>query len=168
MVELAKLNQINEIMEIINSAKAFLKSQGLDQWQDGHPNEEMIIDDIKNNNFYVIKDGEKIVSCAAIIYEADPNYSVIYDGAWLTNNPYYVIHRFATIKSAQNKGYATEIINFVKGKIDNNTSIRIDTHINNIPMQNLLNKNGFILCGKIYLDHIKDNRHLRLAYEYKK
>ena len=115
----------------------------------------------------IVRNG-KIVSCAAIIYEADPNYSVIYDGAWLTNNPYYVIHRFATTKSAQNKGYATEIINFVKGKIDNNTSIRIDTHINNIPMQNLLKKNGFILCGKIYLDHIKDNRHLRLAYEYKK
>lgn len=166
MVEKAKITDLNEVMEVIDSGRAFLKEQGLDQWQDGHPNIDMVRNDILNNDFYIIKDNNKIVCVAAIIFSVDPNYSKIYDGNWLTNNKYAVIHRFATLKGYQNKGYATEIINYTKSIISDNHSIRIDTHINNIPMQSLLAKNGFKLCGKIYLDHIKDQTHLRLAYEY--
>ena len=167
MISKATLQDIDSIMEIIESGKSFLKSQGLDQWQDGHPNKDMIIEDIKNNEFYVVKENGKILACAAIINRIDPNYSEIYDGAWLTNNNYIVIHRIATISQYHSKGYATSLINYAKSLKDDNTSIRIDTHINNIPMQNLLTKNGFVLCGKIYLDHIKDATHLRLAYEFK-
>ena len=168
MVEKANLKDLNQIMEVIDSGKAFLKEQGLDQWQNGHPNKEMITSDIKSGNFYVIKNDGRVVACAAIILDDDPNYSKIYSGKWLTDNKYAVIHRFATLRDYQKKGYATEIINYTKSITDDSTSIRIDTHINNIPMQKLLIKNGFILCGKIYLDHIQDDHHLRLAYEYKK
>ena len=168
MVIKATLKDIDQIMDVINSGKAFLKSQGLDQWQDGHPNLEMVTNDIKLKNFYIIKKENKVVSCAAIIFGDDPNYSKIYKGSWLTNGRYAVIHRFATLQDYNNQGLATEMINYAKDRIKDGESIRIDTHINNIPMQNLLKKNGFILCGMIYLDHIIDSHHLRLAYEYKK
>ncbi|HNZ83431.1 MAG TPA: GNAT family N-acetyltransferase, partial [Sedimentibacter sp.] len=40
-------------------------------------------------------------------------------------------------------------------------NLKIDTHRDNIPMQNLLNKNGFIRCGIIYLE----NGDERIAYQ---
>lgn len=166
MIRKAEIKDLDYIMIVINSGKAFLKSQGLDQWQDGNPNENMIINDIQNKNFYVLEVDNKIISCCAIILDDDPNYSEIYEGKWITNNKYAVIHRFATLKTNRRSGYAIEMINYTKSLIGNDMSIRIDTHIGNIPMQSLVTKCGFKLCGKIYLGHIKDDKHLRLAYEY--
>ena len=40
-------------------------------------------------------------------------------------------------------------------------SIRIDTHEDNLPMQNLLKKNNYEYCGIIYLE----DRSKRLAFE---
>ena len=46
-------------------------------------------------------------------------------------------------------------------QLNNAESIRIDTHRDNIPMQKMLNKNGFIYCGIIYLLDGKE----RFAFE---
>lgn len=35
-----KLEDISRVMEIINQAKCYFKENGIDQWQDGYPNEE--------------------------------------------------------------------------------------------------------------------------------
>ena len=39
-------------MDIINQAKAFLKEQGIDQWQTGYPNMEAILGDIEKQRGY--------------------------------------------------------------------------------------------------------------------
>ena len=36
----ASIDDLASIMEIVIEAKAYLKSQNIDQWQDGYPNEE--------------------------------------------------------------------------------------------------------------------------------
>ena len=46
-------------------------------------------------------------------------------------------------------------------KAEGASSVRIDTHEDNIPMQNMIEKNGFKKCGIIYL--LDGNK--RLAYE---
>ena len=40
-------------MEIVIEAKAYLKSQNIDQWQDGYPNEEGLLKDIQNDSLYI-------------------------------------------------------------------------------------------------------------------
>ena len=37
-----KLEDISRVMEIINQAKCYFKENGIDQWQDGYPNEETV------------------------------------------------------------------------------------------------------------------------------
>ena len=44
-------------------------------------------------------------------------------------------------------------------------SIRIDTHPGNIPMRRMLEKNGFVHCGSVYLLGGPDNGALRVGYE---
>ena len=41
-------------MRLINQAKAYMKEQGIDQWQDGYPNEASIANDIAHDYSYVI------------------------------------------------------------------------------------------------------------------
>ena len=162
MIRLARIEDLNEIMEIVKDAKAFLKSQGVDQWQGDYPTSEVFIKDISNNNLYVYEE-EIIKGFIAIIKGIDVTYNKIYEGAWLNDGEYVTIHRIAVKKEARNKNIATSLIDYTEhlATKDNIKSIRIDTHKENIPMQNMITKNGFIKCGIIYL--LDGNP--RLAYE---
>ena len=52
-------DDVDRILEIIEKAKIELKKLGLDQWQNGYPNREVIENDIKLGISYVLEDIEK-------------------------------------------------------------------------------------------------------------
>ena len=70
MIELRKanLNEIKDVLTIIQDGQSFLKSQGLDQWQNGYPNETSITNDINNGNCYVLIDNSSCCHNLFIIY----------------------------------------------------------------------------------------------------
>ena len=96
-IRLANINDINGIMEIISDAKIYLKEQGLLQWNlsDGYPQKEVLLNDIKNENCYVLEDNNTLIATMSIIFKPDENYNEIYEGSWLTNDSYASIHRIA-------------------------------------------------------------------------
>ncbi len=157
----ATYEDINRIMEIINDAKEYLKGQGLDQWQDGYPNEEVFKSDIDNNESFVIVD-EDIIGCMALSFRGESTYDVI-DGAWLTDGEFGVIHRIAIDKDYKGKRVANELLAFSEkvAKEKGIYSIKIDTHLENMSMQKWTLNNGFTKCGIIYLE----DGALRFAYE---
>lgn len=145
---------IYQIMKIIKQAQSYFKEQGINQWQNNYPNEDVINNDIENGDSYVmIKDGN-IVATTAISFEKEKSYDNIYDGEWMTNGNYAVIHRVAVDNNYKGLGFSHKIIKYAeeiciaKGI----HSIKVDTHEENIPMKKLLKKNGFKYCGFIYLD----------------
>jgi GNAT superfamily N-acetyltransferase len=148
----SEINDIDSIMEVIYDAQAYLKSQNIDQWQDGYPNHESFKDDINKNFSYVLTDNENIVGTMYFSFEEDPCYKGI-DGQWKTNGCYAVIHRIAVLSSYKGKGTAKVLLDFAVNECKKNNipSIRIDTHIENLSMQRFLYKNGFELCGTITL-----------------
>lgn len=154
---------IKDIMKIINKAKEFLKENGVDQWQDGYPNSAIIENDILNNYSYVVLKDNNILATLAISFDGEKTYDVIYDGKWLSNGKYAVIHRIAIDNKYRGTGVSSYILQKVyEICLDNNIhSIKIDTHEKNIPMQKLLKKNDFKYCGVIYLE---DNSK-RIAFE---
>lgn len=146
-------NDLKCIMEIINEAKRFLNENKVDQWQQGYPNEESVLEDIGNECSYVLEENNEIIGTAAISFDGEKTYDAIYEGKWISNGRYAVIHRIAVSKNSERKGIGTEIIKkaeeicLSKG-IKN---IKIDTHEDNLTMQKLLEKNNFKYCGVIYL-----------------
>ena len=154
---------IENIMNIINQAKRYFKENKIDQWQNGYPNEETIQNDIKNNNSYVLESDNKIIATAMVSFEEDNTYKNIYEGQWLSNSKYGVIHRIAVEEKIKGNGTASKIIKFVEDLCKDNeaNSIRIDTHKDNISMQRLIEKNGFKYCGIIYLEDGSE----RIAFE---
>lgn len=147
-------SDIPQIMSIIKQAQAYFKEQGIDQWQNGYPNEEVINDDIKNEKSYVMIKDNEIVATTVISFDKELSYKNIIDGEWITNGDYCVIHRVAVDNTYKGLGLSHKIIKYTeeicleKGV----HSIKVDTHEENIPMQSLLKKNGFEYCGIIYLE----------------
>lgn len=153
---------VNNVMKIIKQAQDYFKSQGVDQWQNGYPNEETIENDIKNDESYVLeKDGE-IVATTMLTFNGEPTYDSI-QGKWLSNDKYATIHRVAVDNTHKGKGLSSQIIKYVeKNCLDKGIhSIKVDTHEDNTSMQRLLEKNDFKYCGVIYLED--DSK--RIAFE---
>lgn len=147
-------SDVNSIMHIIAQAQSYFKNQGIDQWQNNYPNAETIKNDIANNESYVLLKDNNIVATAAVSFAGESTYNSIYEGVWLSNKDFAVIHRIAVDNTCKGLGLSSQIIKHVEQLCLNNgvNSIKIDTHQENIPMQNLLKKNNFKYCGVIYLE----------------
>ena len=158
------LDHINDIMKIIGQAKHRMKKMGLDQWQDGYPNEEAVHNDKrKHQGHYFIKWG-KPAAYAAIVFGKDPYYEKI-DGQWLSDGePYVVVHRLAVADEFLGLDLAKHILRFAerKARAKGVRWFRIDTHHDNIPMRNLIRDFGFTFCGVV---QVRDGK--RMAYEKK-
>ena len=85
----------------------------------------------------------------------DPTYREI-TGAWLSEEPYGVIHRLAS--SGEVRGIARLVFGWCFEQIPN---IRVDTHADNQVMQSLLSRLGFVVCGTI----IAGDGYPRIAYQ---
>lgn len=72
------------IMEIINEAKAFLRSQGVNQWQTGYPAMADINKDLSDGIGYVLKDQGRIVGYAGIDARGEAAYDTL-QGHWLND-----------------------------------------------------------------------------------
>lgn len=164
MIRKSRLEDIGAMMQIIAQSQEWFRSQGIDQWQDGYPTPEVLREDIRLGESYVMELEEKIVATAVISFTKEPTYTVIYDGDWLNSNPYAVIHRMAVSSILKGQRLAERFIGFAKELCCERGigDIRIDTHIDNIPMQRLISRVGFIHCGRIVLESGAD----REAYQY--
>ncbi|MDR2836064.1 MAG: GNAT family N-acetyltransferase [Bacteroidales bacterium] len=156
-------SDLPEIMNIIREAQIALGNLKIDQWQNGYPSENIINDDIENEFCYVLSSEETIIACCTVIYNYEPSYLKIYDGKWLSEDDFVVVHRIAVKTNFRRSGIALLLFNkIIELAISNKVySLKIDTHEGNIPMQNLLKKLNFSYCGIIFLE----NRDKRLAFE---
>lgn len=141
---------IPEAERIFAEARAFMRRTGnLNQWINGYP-EECISSDLERGILYTaqLEGDDRLAAVYAMIYgENDPCYGVI-DGAWKNDLPYAVVHRIASSDHVRGKGVSGLIIDRIFTKYGN---IRIDTHADNIPMQNFLKKHGFETCGEVFM-----------------
>ncbi len=153
-----KLEDIDFVMKIYDYARDFMAGHGNgNQWINGYPSVELITSEIEKGHSYVCEDDEgEIVGTFCYIEGIDHTYLHIYDGEWLNDEPYAVIHRMAS--NGKQKGISSECLKWSFSKCHN---IRIDTHRDNIVMQNILKKHGFVPCGIIFIDNGTE----RLAFQ---
>ncbi|NLJ97017.1 MAG: GNAT family N-acetyltransferase [Clostridiales bacterium] len=148
-----ELDDLDKVMEIYENARTYMRENGNPhQWGNSYPNVKLIKDDIQEGKSYVALDENQIVGVFYFNIGPDPTYLSIYEGNWIDDSEYGVVHRIAS--ASHKKGVATFCLNWAFEKCGN---VRIDTHRDNIIMQNLLAKNGFKKCGIIYL-HNKEER----------
>jgi len=101
---------LNSIMNIVRQAQSYFKDHEINQWQDNYPNLETIINDIKINTVYVLLKENIVVGIATVIFGLEKNYEYIYNGEWVNNAEYVVIHRMAIDPNYKGIGLSSIII----------------------------------------------------------
>lgn len=159
----AKISDLDQIVEIIELSKKYLKETKVDQWQDGYPSKEDLRRDIESGNSYVLTNKDEIVATTVISLDGESTYNSIFNGEWITNDEYIVMHRVAVHDKYKGKGIFKELIKEAESLALNKgiSSIKIDTHRDNISMQRAVVKNDFKRCGIIYLEDGSE----RIAFE---
>ena len=138
------LEELDNLMAIYSRARQFMQETGNgNQWINGYPS------DIENGYSYVCLDAEnEIVATFYFRIGEDPTYARIDDGKWLNDEPYGVVHRLAGLGKVKDVG--SYCLQWCFEQIPN---IRVDTHHDNVVMQHILKKNGFLPCGIIYVSN---------------
>ena len=159
MIRPAQNQDFKEILMIYAYARKFMAEHGNPtQWGSTSPREEVLRNDIRQQQLYVIENDakDKILGVFALIIGEDPTYQRIEQGSWKDESLYGTLHRVASAPGAH--GILEQALDFSSGKI---THLRIDTHEDNEVMQHLILKNGFEKRGIIYTDDGSP----RFAYE---
>ena len=144
-------------MRLIDEARGIMRSCGnVNQWIGGYPDEETIVKDIINGHCYLLVESEEVLASFAFIPSPEPTYHEIYEGQWLDDEPYHVVHRLAS--TAASHGVFNDVMDYCMSVAGN---LRIDTHRDNVIMRHVIERYGFTYCGIIYLL----NGDERLAYQ---
>ncbi len=150
----AKTSDIPRVAELYDLARASLRALGIDQWQDGYPNEETALADITRGISRVVERDGLVVATAAVYVGHEPTYDAIYNGAWLADAPEYgIIHRIAVDPGLKRLGAASFIMDHCASltRAAGLSVLRCDTHAGNAAMRAALEKNGYARRGIIRL-----------------
>ena len=132
----ATANDVSLIMDFIRQGRAKMIAAGnVNQWSDKHPSRQTIEKDIAQGASYLLCENDTPIATFALLAGPEPTYS------------YYVIHRVASVEGVH--GVMSDIIAYC---LSLTSTIRIDTHADNYPMQAVLKRLGFNYCGIIYLE----------------
>lgn len=153
-------NDLNTILKLYENARAFMAANGNPtQWGTSDPKQELVENDITDGHSYVCEENGRIIAVFFYDIYEEPDYKKIYEGQWLDDTPYGVVHRITSDGTV--KGTASFCLQWAFDQCQN---LRIDTHRNNHIMQHLLKKNGFHYCGIIYIEDGTE----RLAFQKSK
>lgn len=148
-IRLSRQSDVDDIMRIYDAARRYMRSTGNQtQWVNGYPSRSHVFADIDHGVSYVGEDETgRIVMAFAFIPGDDPTYALIEDGQWLNDHPYGTIHRLGS--DGSHSGVLKRCVEFCFSKINN---LRLDTHADNWPMRQAVDRLGFSRCGIIYCD----------------
>ena len=154
------------IMTLIHEAQAFMAALGIDQWQDGYPTEDILREDIRIGQLYVLASEDAVGAVAALSLLPEPIYDALEGGAWLNPGRYLTIHRMALSDACRGSGLAGRMLEQAAAiaRREGCGSIRADTHTGNAAMRRFLEKNGFLYTGTVRYP-VTAGDPVRVAYE---
>lgn len=145
-VRKAIIEDLQNILPVYAAARQFMRINGNpNQWGSTNPPEDVLREDIRREQLYVITREGRIRGTFALIPGEDPTYARIYGGSWSSDSAYHTIHRLAGDGSG---GIFAACVEYCRERCG---YLRIDTHRDNLVMLRLLEKAGFRQCGIIHL-----------------
>ena len=130
-IELAEINDINDIMKMIHDCANDLISKNIFQWNEKYPSRDIFLSDIEKKNLFILKNNSGIIGCIALSHEKDIEYN---DVKWITKDDKNLyLHRLAVDPKFQKKGIGKLLMDFAEDYARNNKfiSVRLDTFSKN-------------------------------------
>ena len=156
---------LDAILTVVGHARAAIRALGIDQWQDGYPEPEVIEADITAGIGYVFEVDGRMAGYLALADAPEAVYEQI-NGAWHTDGPYLTVHRMCIDDDFRGTGLSGQMLAFAEetARAKGLVSLRADTHRGNIVMQKLLQKHGLERCGEVSYP-VTAGDPIRIAYE---
>lgn len=151
------LKDLETLCKMYENARRFMACHGNPgQWGKNYPSRSLIESDIRSGCSYVCVEHNRIIGTYYYRQGPDDAYLRIYNGKWINEAPYGVVHRITSDQTV--RGTASFCLQWAFKQCGN---LKIDTHRDNYIMQHMLEKNGFKYCGVIYLEDGSE----RIAYQ---
>lgn len=146
----AQLQDAENCIAVIESAKTFQQAQGFVQWTADYPSAALIRADIAAKKGHVLTADGDIAGYMYIDFDGETAYADI-AGAWNTAEPYLTVHRIAFAERYRGKGLSSVAFALIEALCRERRigGIRMDTDVQNRRMRHVLEKNGFTHCGVI-------------------
>lgn len=167
IIRKATESDLDTARALYDEAREYFRQNGIDQWQHGYPEDDIILSDIRRGECYLCEADGGAVAVFVLTTLPDPSYTVINDGSWLSDEPYVALHRVAVSGEHKGRGIGSAVLKYIENSLlpCSVSYIRGDTHEDNVPMQRLLLKNGFARAGSITLAESSDKGAKRIAFD---
>lgn len=145
----AQIQDINEIMNLIKAAIIDMQLQGIDQWDQSYPNQEIIVDDINESTLYVFTEKDNIKAIIVLNEFQNEEYNRI---QWQYKEAPLVVHRLCVHPQFQGNGIAKKLLTFAENYARENgyESIRLDTFTLNKGAVHLYEANHYEKRGIVH------------------
>ncbi|AZV58581.1 GNAT family N-acetyltransferase [Clostridium sp. AWRP] len=151
MIRKAIMNDIKDIMEIIRQTITEMHTYNNTQWDENYPQKKDFIDDIENENLFVVEKDEKLVGFLCINKIEPAEYKGL---NWSLNEDFLVLHRMSVNPNCRRCGIATELMKFAEDlALKNNIRyLKTDTYSVNAKMRALFKKCNYNFVGEIHFN----------------
>lgn len=103
--------ELDVLLKMYENARRFMATHGnASQWGNTYPSPQLILDDITEGNSYVCTEQDQIIATFYYKEGADPTYMRIYEGEWINDSRYGVVHRITSTGNV--KGAASFCLNW--------------------------------------------------------
>jgi GNAT superfamily N-acetyltransferase len=145
----AQQRHIRHVARLISACTQAMRANGIYQWDEIYPNEEIIAEDVKSHSLYVLVDGEVCIAAITLNQKQDPAYEKV---QWLGGEPVLVAHRLCVSPANQGKGSGSGLMDFAEEHAKQNAyaSIRLDAYTGNLAAVRLYERRGYRNAGQVY------------------
>lgn len=145
---LAEASDAQAVFDLYVQATAHMCENGIEQWDERYPTEEILFEDIANGEMYVLTRGDDILSAVVLNDDQDDEYAA---GDWRCGEHAAVIHRLCVHPKFQRQGIAKEMVRyaerlFVQWGYD---CIRLDAFTQNPHALRLYEGFGYTKTGEV-------------------
>ena len=156
-----KANKIDlkNIMKMYKSCVTGMVENGIDQWDETYPNDEIISEDLNVGTYYIAEINGTIIGGVNIDKNQDDTYLAI---DWEDKkNQFLVVHRLAVKVEFWNDGIGKSLMLFTENLVTEKglNSIRLDTYSGNPKAMEFYIRLGYRELGTIDLKPNKDKYH---------
>ncbi len=163
---------IDLILKMFDHSRTVMRQDGNHAQWVGYPTRADVAEDVRRGVAYLVVSGQwpvvsgqwpvvsgqwpvvsgqlplaTAIGTFALVPGEEPTYGYIDHGRWIDERtPYCTLHRVAAMPGTS--GVAEAVFRYIK---DTCTHLRVDTHALNRPMRHILEKEGFVYCGIIYM-----------------
>lgn len=145
----ARHQDFDAIWQIFSSAIVHMNEQGIEQWDEIYPDKDIILDDIKNQQMYLLIEKDVPVSAVVLNENQDEQYAAL---PWrYTGEKTAVIHRLCVSPSRQGKGWGKQTVQLAEGEFTRQgyTCVRLDAFSQNPFALHLYESLGYERVGEM-------------------